>query len=199
MILLTILGWLLLILLAVVILLLVMPVYLRAQLCFEDENFALVEYRPGGRFGPRVVRIDSRKLEKKTKKSKAEAKTRKKERKRRRKDRDRGRGRPGIETVSDIAASVPKLIEDTIGKFHIHRFRGEFSLGFGDPAETGKLYGRIASLTFPFQQENDYLTINPDFDRIGLHGNGEIALSFVPITLTFPAIRLGWKVFVLWR
>ena len=98
-----------------------------------------------------------------------------------------------------IFLQSPGYITGLLHAFHFRSICVDGAFGTGNPAETGKIYGIIASLQ-PFIGEKASLSIQPFFNRRFTECHAVIAFRFFLITvlwrLVFLGTRIGWLYFL---
>ncbi len=77
-----------------------------------------------------------------------------------------------------------------VRSFTIRSLRAQGRFGTGDPADTGRLFGRIQTV-HPALYATDRVTVDiePDFDRRVLVGEGAITLRVTPLRLAWVSMR----------
>lgn len=101
----------------------------------------------------------------------------------------RTRDRPGL--PPRLPRGVGRLIGELLACLRIDRLSAALTVGTGDPAETGGLYGQAMAVLVATRLDRS-IRLTPDFTRARLDGQGEAAVSVVPITLVPPIVRFGW-------
>lgn len=105
---------------------------------------------------------------------------------------------PGRARGLRMARAAPRLLRGLLGQIHLDRFHVNCVFGLDDPADTGRLFGLLA----PIQYGTDWawgrnvsIDMRPDFNRLCLDGNADVALAVTPLRLLPPAVRFAWATF----
>lgn len=189
--------WLLLVLiglpLVAVVLVLAFPLHLSVFAKSGADARVLVHLRLLGGLVPRIAIVDTTRTAR-SEKSKTRASEKRKSRK---KDKPR-RKRKALsrETILRMVREAPGLLSGEIRRFHINRFRLEADYGLDDPAATGELYGWMCPLLFATPLRRHNVALRPDFTGRRFEAEVDTAVSFTPLSLVVPALRFGWRVFV---
>lgn len=90
------------------------------------------------------------------------------------------------------AKAIPNLARKLVREIAIERLWARIVVGLGDPADTGVLFGQMASLRYALAGW-PILTIDvqPDFTQARLGAEAELALRFTPIRLVPPLVSFG--------
>ena len=186
---LTILLWLVGGVIALALLLICIPVHLLMAARSEPSPVFSLEVRLLSGRAPRLLLLDSRRMaagRKSATEKLSRSKTRKKKRIKRRKWLSRRR-------LPDLIQAVPALIADTVSGVHLDRLHIRAEFGLGDPAETGRIFGLLAPLTFMPLDPRISVAVNPNFAAVCLKGRADAALHFVPIRMAIPAMWFARK------
>ncbi|MCP5038209.1 MAG: DUF2953 domain-containing protein [Rhodobacteraceae bacterium] len=189
---LAILFWLIGGLLVLILVLICVPLHLRMTFRSEPTPAFGLELRLLTDWTPRLLLIDSRRVGAPRKKADAESeKLKPKKRKRKAARWWTSRLRP-----TELARAVPALLGDTLSGIHIDRLRVQAEFGFGDPADTGRIFGQLMPFTYLPISPAVSFNVKPNFESRCLKANADAALHFIPVRLALPAIRFAWQQFV---
>lgn len=91
--------------------------------------------------------------------------------------------------------AAPDLGLGLLRVFRIERLRLEGTLGLGDPADTGTIWGIIAPAICAAENAlggRVHLALRPDFERVRLHGSVDGEIQVVLARAIPPVARFGW-------
>ncbi len=180
--------WLLVIaavLIALVIATIVLPVRLRLQGQMGEEIWLRLDLHTLGGLAPAIAVLDTAKRWK----GKPRSKKQKKERAASSSHSARSLTRLPIRNIF-------RLVVELLRQFRIVWIRGEGEFGLDDPADTGTLYGILASVIYAGRHAADIdLDIRPDFGKSCLSGRIDTAVDVIPLRLLPPVLRFGWRTF----
>jgi hypothetical protein len=177
---LTILGWLLIVSLALLLAVLVTPFRVELMVTKKETWHYRAVWRLFGRFGPRVAIFGRKMAVKETPKQTQHREVKSK--------------RPADPIRS--ARAFVRLGSDVLRRIKIDAARLDLCFGTGDPAETGRVFGMLTPLIYgSAASPRMALKVEPDFDQTILKGRAELDLSIVPARLLVPAARFGWSAF----
>jgi hypothetical protein len=167
--------------LAALILVAVMPLRLELEVHKAEAWRFRAAVRPFAPYGPRIA-LSGRKQKSDRPEGKSRAAWTK---------RKKHRFRP-----NGLASAVVRLIGDILRRIRVDVARLQMRFGLGDPAETGQVFGYLATMIYGAAPDRTiWLEIEPVFDRAMLEGQAELDLSVVPVSLLGPLFRFGWSAF----
>ncbi len=189
-----ILGWLLLAILVLIIVVFVSPIHLVLAVEQQEQARFRFELRLFSRRLPRLIRVD-RGFED-ISPPKPPAPEAKADPSQQRRTRGRKRFRFSRDRVIAMIRDIPTAIGDTLRCIHFDWLRIRASVGFEDPADTGRLYGALCPFNQIFSGERFDICVTPDFDAARITGTAEAAFHFVPARLAWPTARFVFAHFV---
>ena len=173
-----ILGWSIVAILVIFILSIATPLRIELQLNKDQEWRFSVALRLFGGLGPRMPIRRRKSGEKAVEKRTAKPKKR--------------RGFP-LGDPGGVLKAVLRFGGDILRCVRINSATLDAVFGFGDPAETGQAYGLLAPLIYcPVTGHKTQISITPAFDRKVFNGRATLDLSFIPVALLVPILRLAW-------
>lgn len=98
------------------------------------------------------------------------------------------RARQGLAMIRSegFLSRTGRLLRELVTSFRVSALSIELTVGTGDPADTGVLFGRVqAAMPATYAVERLDVDIHPDFDREILEGAGELRLRARPL-------RVAW-------
>ncbi len=177
-----ILFWLLLALVFILAVALLAPIRLRVQLQTSPKLTYRVEVSVFGGLMRGLRIVDS------ARSGKPKIKKRKK------KAQDKGKSR--FSRGARLALELPRLFVGVLQAVRLEYLELDAEFGLQDPAETGQLYGRLASLQYgaPLPR-NIVMSLRPNFERACFWGDVDASLRTRAASLLPPALRFAWRVF----
>lgn len=183
--------WVLLVVIGVVLLavvaVLALPVRLAVRAIAGPEARFVFSLQLLGGLAPRIRMVDTDRPRKTAKPDKPARKRKKRAKK--------SKGLSG-DTIRRMLMEAPELVSAEFERIHIERFRLTAEFGLGDPAATGELYGWICPLVYATPLRRAEITLRPDFTDTRFAADLDAALRFTPLSLVWPMLRSGWRVFV---
>lgn len=91
--------------------------------------------------------------------------------------------------------AAPDLGLGLLRVFRIERLRLEGTVGLGDPADTGTVWGMIAPAICAAENAlggRVHLALRPDFERVRLHGSVDGEIRIMLARAIPPVARFGW-------
>lgn len=166
--------------LALLLIALATPVRLGLTLCAGPTRRVVVSARLFGGLTPALPLYDSARPPKKKRRNKAPER----------------RKRSGSAGGRRLFSAAGRLVGEALGVFRLTRLTIDADVGLSDPAETGALYGRIASVTYALPQRAAFrIDIRPDFERERLEGAATAEISFTPLAFLPPILRFVWRAY----
>lgn len=98
------------------------------------------------------------------------------------------RARQGLAMIRSegFLSRTGRLLRELVTSFSVSSLSIELTVGTGDPADTGVLFGRVqAAMPATYAVQRFDLDVHPDFDRKILEGAGELRLRARPV-------RVAW-------
>lgn len=98
------------------------------------------------------------------------------------------RARQGLAMIRSegFLSRTGRLLRELVTSFRVSLLSIELTVGTGDPADTGVLFGRVqAAMPATYAVERLDVDVHPDFDREVLEGAGELRLRARPL-------RVAW-------
>ncbi|WP_347310856.1 hypothetical protein [Defluviimonas sp. SAOS-178_SWC] len=94
-----------------------------------------------------------------------------------------------------LVKAAPRALGRMIRKVHVERIEIDGDLGFGDPADTGEVFGWLMPLIHALPSRRVRLDLRPDFAGARVDLRAEAAFSFIPAALLPPLAALFWTAF----
>ena len=93
-------------------------------------------------------------------------------------------------TSPGLARRFVRLMRDLIGQIRVRSFELDAAFGFGDPADTGRLYGALAPALAMAWARGLRVRCRPEFLQATLHGSctGSVAITPLPVL----AVAIGF-------
>lgn len=171
-----ILAWLLVAVAVLIAAALVMPFGLSAQVSVDGRVSWKLGLQPFGRYGP-VIRLGKGRRGKPVKETGDKAPSKARSRK-----------------LRISPAAVARFLSEVVSVFRFRRLFLYLRFGCSDPADTGHVFGLLTPVLYGAScLPRTDLRIVPVFDRAALDGEAEFDVSFVPVALLPPVLRLGWS------
>jgi hypothetical protein len=97
-----------------------------------------------------------------------------------------------------LLARVKKFLREILSCIHIENFQADFSMGTGDPADTGILFGLLSPLVLWFPHSGDFsVFLEPDFSHDPvMRGKSSGQISLIPARLIWALLKfiVSWSV-----
>lgn len=178
----TILLWLLAAAFTLLLAVLLSPLRVELRLIVGEGFRYNVALRLIGRFGPRVLIVNSDKSVKKRVSNPKKEKNEKSSGKTKRHDPRR------------FSRAVFRLISEIISQIHIDRADIDFRFGASDPADTGEIFGYLTPLIYGvFGSRLLRINVEPVFDKAVFDGCAALDVTMTPARFIPPFVRFGWS------
>lgn len=97
-------------------------------------------------------------------------------------------------SVARAISVTLRFLNELFRSVHFNRLSIDADVGLADPADTGQLFGMITAAVHAMpSKQNVSIVIRPDFVEPRASGRLDAELSFVPLSLILPSIRLVWR------